>query len=244
MKIRILISFILLSFQIYGQENLCRKDIIEGTYVFEKNELETYSKYDFSSLWLKTENDLVYGIIGEEYQRILMKIIFVERTLNNPNEYLVYGKSSVKSSVCNFVGKITIIKIQELKEQKFGVDEEYKNYGIKKQGLLIAKYEFFESKEQIHSGQFTGILQSEWYLNKNDKIKYNDIDLNADGYFNNAFVGTWKMYNSNIEKVCNWGDYRVPHTKCDFDIGAGELSISEKYNRNGWWIKPKNEWWK
>jgi hypothetical protein len=87
-------------------------------------------------------------------------------------------------------------------------------------------------------------LQSEWYLDKEDKIKYNDIDLNSDGYFNNAFVGNWKMYNSNVEKVCNWGDYRVPHTKCDFDIGAGELSISEKYIKNGWWIKPKNEWWK
>lgn len=244
MKFRILIAIILFSFQSYGQEIFCRKDIIEENYVFEKNEIEKYSKYDFSSLWLKTENDLVYGIIGDEYERILMKFIFVERNLNSSNEYLVYGKSSVKSRVCDFVGKITIIKIQELKDQKLGVDEEYKNSEIKNQGLLTAKYEFFENKEQNHSGQFTGILQSEWYLDKDGKIKYNDIDLNADGYFNNAFVGIWKMYNSNIEKVCNWGDYRVPYTKCDFDIGAGELNISEKYNRNGWWVKQKKEWWK
>jgi hypothetical protein len=33
----------------------------------------------------------------------------------NTSEYLVYGKSSVKSSVCNFVGKITIIKILWIK---------------------------------------------------------------------------------------------------------------------------------
>jgi hypothetical protein len=168
----------------------------------------------------------------------------VEKTLNNPYEYLVYGKSSVKSSVCDFIGKITIIKIQEFKNQNFGIDDEYKNSGIKSQGLLTAKYELFENKEQNHSGQFQGTLQTKWYLDKENLIKYNDINLNSDDYFNNAFVGTWKMYKSKIEKICNWGDYRVPYTKCDFDIGAGELSISEKYSKNGWLIKSIKEWWK
>ena len=244
MKNQLLTILILFYFQNYGQEILCNKDLIEGSYIFEKNEIEKYSKYDFSSLWLKTENDFVYGIIGDEYQRILMKFMFVERDLNGSNEYLVYGKSSVKSSISDFIGKITITKIQEFKNQNLGVDDEYKNSGIKSHGLLTAKYEFFENKEQKNSGLFQGILQSEWYLDKDEKIKYNDIDLNADGYFNNAFVGIWKMYNSNIEKICNWGDYRVPYAKCDFDIGTGELSISKKYIKNGWWIKPKKEWWK
>ncbi len=244
MKIQILVAFILFSLQNYGQDTYCNKDVIEESYILPKNDIENYSKYDFSNLWLQTENDFIYGIIGDEYQRILVKFIFVERSLNGSNEYLIYGKSSVKSTVCDFVGKITIVKIQELKDQKFGVDEEYKNSGIKSQGLLTAKYELFENKDQNDSGVFSGILQSTWYLDSDDKIKYNDIDSNADGYFNNAFVGTWKMYNSNIKKVCNWGDYRVPWAKCDFDIGAGEFSVSEKYIRNGWWIKPKKEWWK
>lgn len=222
---------------------MCRTDIVNKEVLSEKNEIEKYTKYDFSSLWLKTENELVYGIIGDEYQRILMKIMFVERNLNSPNEYLVYGKSSVKSNICDFVGKIIITKIKELQNQNLGVDDEYKNSGIKSQGLLTAKYEFFENKKQNHSGQFKGTLQSEWYLDKDELIKYNDINLNADGYFNNAFVGIWKMFNSNIEKKCNWGDYRVPNTNCDFDIGTGELSISEKYLKNGWWVKPKQKWW-
>ncbi len=244
MNIRILILFFFFCFQNYGQENLCRKDILNKNQVFEENQIEKYTKFDFSNLWTKTENELVYGIIGEDYQRILIKFIFVERTFDNPNEYLVYGKSSVKSNVCDFIGKITIIKIQEFKNENFGVDDEYKNSGIKSQGLLTAKYEFFENKEQNHSGQFQGILQTKWYLDKDQVVRYNDINLNSDGYFNNGFVGTWKMYNSTIEKTCNWGDYRVPFTKCDFDIGAGELSISEKYLKNGWRIQPKKEWWK
>ena len=244
MNFKILIAFLFFSFKIYEQENLCTKDILNQQQVFENNQIEKYSKFDFSNLWIYTENALVYGIIGEDYQRILIKFIFIERTLDNPNEYLVYGKSCIKSSVCDFIGKITITKIQEFKNENFGVDNEYKNSGIISQGLLCAKYEFFENKEQNHAGQFQGILQTKWYLNKEQVVRYNNINLNSDGYFNNAFVGTWKMYNSTIEKISNWGDYRVPYTKCDFDIGAGELSISEKYLKNGWWIKPKNDWWK
>jgi len=244
MKFIILITFIFLPFNNYGQENLCRKDILNGNELIENNQIEKYLKFDFSNLWIKTENELVYGIIGDDYQRILIKFIFVEKNINNPYEYFVYGKSNVKSSVCDFIGKIIITKIQELKNENFGVDDEYKNSGIKSQGLLTAKYELFENKEQYHSGQFQGTLQTKWYLDKDNLIKYNDINLNSDGYFNNAFVGTWKMYNSTTEKICNWADYRVPYTKCDFDIGASELSISEKYLKNGWLNIYKKDWWK
>lgn len=42
------------------------------------------------------------------------------------------------------------------------------------------------------------------------------------------------MYNSNLKKICNWGDFRVPNSNCDFDIGVGDFSVSEKYWKNGW----------
>ena len=243
MNIRILIIFFLFTYISFGQGLLCNTNIIGEEYLKENNEIDKFAKHDFSSIWIKTDNEFVYGIIGQEYQRILIKLVKIVRNLNNQNEYLVYGKSYVKGNICNFVGKITIIKNQTLISQKLGVDDEYKNAEIKDQGLLTAKYEFFENKNKIHSGQFQGTLQTEWYLDKNNIINYNDIDLNSDGYFNNAFVGIWKKYNSNIEKICNWGDYRVPNSNCDFDIGAGELSIAEKYIKNGWWVKPKQKWW-
>lgn len=228
----------------HAQENLCGKNIINGNQVYEKNEIEKYYNYDFSNLWLKTENESVYGIIGDDHKRLLLKIISVERNLNNATEYLVYGKSDVTTKICSFVGVITITKIQEFKNKNYGVDDEYENYEIKNQGLITAKYEFFEDKNQNHSGQFYGVLQSKWYLDKEDVIRYNDINLYSDGYFNNSFIGKWKMNNSITEKICNWGDFRVPATKCDFDIGVAEINISEKYLYNGWWVKPRKEWWK
>ncbi|MFD2940399.1 hypothetical protein [Flavobacterium notoginsengisoli] len=200
-------------------------------------------KYDFSNVWNKTDNNLVYGIIGDNYERILIKFTSIKKSKEKTNEYFVSGKSKVKSNICHFKGKITIVGINEFKQLSFGVDDEYKDAGIKKQGLLTAVYEFVEDEKQKGSGKFSGKLESIWYLDKNNLIQYNDIEINSDKYFNNAFIGVWKSNNSGKQKVCNWGDYRVPNVNCDFDIGSGELSVSQKYQKNGWWIKPKSEWW-
>lgn len=236
--------FICLSFcfNLWSQ-NLCRTKILEDDEIFQKNELNKFIKYDFFEVWNQTDANLIYGIIGDNYERILFKFISIKRNEEKSNEYIISGKSMVKSNLCDFTGKITVIKIQEVKQPKFGLDDEYKNKGIKNQGILTATYEFVESKEQKGSGKFQGIMQSLWYLDQNDLMKYNDIEINSDKYFNNVFIGVWKSNNTGKEKVCNWADYRVPNVNCDFDIGVGELSVSNKYQKNGWWVKPKFKWW-
>ncbi|MFB9080532.1 hypothetical protein ACFFLS_20575 [Flavobacterium procerum] len=224
-------------------QSLCRAQMLPKEDLFSKNELSNYSRYDFSNLWNQTENDLVFGIIGDNYERILIKFFSIKKSKEKSNEYLVSGKTKVKSNICSFKGKITIKRINELKQPKFGVDDEYKNAGIKKQGLLTAVYEFVEDEKQNGSGKFSGKLESIWYLDKNDLIQYNNIEIDSDKYFNNAFVGIWKSNTTGREKICNWGDYRVPNVNCYFDIGAAEISVSEKYQKNGWLIKPKTKWW-
>ena len=233
MKYKILLLLIILSINSFSQ-NLCKTDIMNEEKLLQSNKIDEFLKYDFSDLWLQTENNLVYCTLGDDYQRIFIKLLTIEKNINNPNEYLVYGKSSVKENICEFVGKITILKIQESKREHFGVDDEFKNSGIKTQGLLSAKYEFFENKLQSHSDYFTGNLESKWFLDKDDKMQYDNINIHSDGYFNNAFVGSWKMYHSKLEKKCNWGDYRVPSVDCGFDIGAAEFSVAEKYHKKGW----------
>ncbi len=207
---------------------------MNGEKLLQTNEVNTFLKYDFSELWLQTDNNLVYGILGDDFQRIQIKLISISKNINNPKEYFIYGKSKVKENICEFVGKITILKIQESKREHFGADDIFKDSGIKTQGLLSAKYEFFENKLQSHSGYFTGNLETKWFLDKDDKIQYDNINIHFDSYFNNAFVGSWKMYNSNIEKKCHWGDYRVPSIDCSFDIGAGEFVVAEKHHKKGW----------
>ena len=207
---------------------------MDGEKTHLKNEIEKYLKYDFSELWLQADNNIVYGVLGDDFQRIQIKLISISKNINNQNEYFVYGKSKVKENICEFVGKITIDKIQESKREHFGVDDEYKYLGIKTQGLLSAKYEFYENKLKSHSGYFIGDLESKWFLDKEDKIQYDNINMHSDGYFNNAFVGTWKMHNSKLVKICHWSDYRVPSVDCSFDIGAAAFSVAEKYHKKGW----------
>lgn len=217
------------------------------------NAIDKYNRFDFSNVWLKTENHLIYGIIGNEHQRIRIKLISIEKKPGNPNEYIVFGKSEVRNNICDFNGVVQIVEIREVKELHFGVDDEYKNEGIKSQGILIANYEFKENKEQAHSGVFKGRLYSKWYLDSENQIKYDDIQSISDGYSNNAFIGIWKSHQTGKEKICNWADYRVPKANLDFDIGTGEFSVSKKYRDKGWQNitlkhrvsekRKSKEWW-
>jgi hypothetical protein len=193
-----------------------------------------YYKFDFSNIWVKAENNVVFGIIGEEHQRLRIKLISIEKNPFDSTEYIVYGKSMVKENICDFIGIIRIMEIKKVAELHYGIDEEYKDKGIQSQGILIAKYEFRESKDQNHSGIFKGKLYSKWYLDSNHQIRYDEIQSIADGYTNNAFIGIWESYKTGKEKLCNWGDYRVPQANQDFDIGAGKFSVSEKYWNKGW----------
>lgn len=250
--------FILLTNISFGQtSNRFERNFDFKNEIKQENTIESFNSFDFSNIWTRTKNTLVIGIIGENHQRIKIKLITITKQSDNPNQYLVKGKSSVKGTICDFSGIITIVTIKEIKELHFGVDDFYADKGIIKQGVLVANYEFNENREQKYSGVFKGELFSKWYLNSKNQIIYDDIESNSDGYMNNAFIGIWKRYKTQKEKKCNWADHRIPNTNQDFDIGAGEFSPSEKYLDNGWnnysqaWVygdeearKKENEkWW-
>ncbi|RZL36616.1 MAG: hypothetical protein EOP00_29305, partial [Pedobacter sp.] len=180
---------------------------MNGEKLIPKNVSSEFSKLDFSDIWLKAKETDVYGVIGQDNRRIRIKILKVTKSKTNPLQYLVRGKSNVKNNVCDFNGQITIQNIQKSERKIFGVDNEFKELS-KTQGLLIAVYEFYENKSQKHAGAFKGTLKTKWYLNEKDKILYDDLNAHSDGFFNNAFVGYWKGYNSQFKKKCNWGDFR------------------------------------
>ena len=257
MKYIITIKLILLiSLNVIAQEAIVDK-IMFGELLEKENKLTEYQTYDFSKLWTETSNRSVFGIIGKSHKRLKVKLISVSPTDNNLI-YKVYGKSCVDGNICELNGTIEIKKILKLSELHLGVDDELKEAGIKDQGLIIAKYKFEEKIEQNHSGTFFGKLYTKWYIDKLNMIKYDNIQLRSDGYFNNAFVGEWISYRTNQSKLCNWGDYRIPECNSDFDIGAGEFSPSKKYYAQGWenyqnaWLNNNkeaqqtelNEWWK
>ncbi|MBK8052724.1 MAG: hypothetical protein IPK35_05460 [Saprospiraceae bacterium] len=228
------IKFLFLSNFLFTQgDKKFLTDFMLGRELLPENVLDKYVKYDFSNIWLKTENSQIYGIIGDDHQRIRIKILTVKKNSENTSEYLVVGKSNVKETICDFQGIINLSEIYEVKELHFGVDD-YVAKGIKSQGVLIADYEFKENMEQNHSGTFKGELYTKWYLNSKNQIAYDNIEFISDGYFNNAFVGKWQSNSTGNKKTCNWADYRIPNANKDFDIGVGEFYVSEKYRNKGW----------
>lgn len=224
--------------------NLQKKRFIKN-----KNILNQLLKYDFSTIWLRG-NISQNGVIGKNNQRIQIHIDSVYKSINNDKTYIVIGKSKVKENICDFKGEITIISVYIDKECDYS---EFKNCGD-----LFASYIFYEDSTQYHSGIFKGITESTIYVDKkNKKVKLDESNAIADGYWNNTFVGTWCNYSGTISKKCIWGDYRLPFT-FDFDCGDGEMHPCEKYINNGWksfndgseWIRTgkdkyelKDKWW-
>lgn len=207
-----------------------------------------FAKANFSALWTHAKDDDVLGFIGDNYQRLYIKFLSVEKLSIDTSGlvYIVHGKSMVKDNLCCFNGRLTIQSIRQTKVTSKGCDDEYANKGLKGEFVIIGEYLFTEDTVQKYSGVFSGVFKTIFYLDKKSKPIYDQIDYCSDGYTNNQFVGTWKSFSTNIVKRCNWGDYRIPNSK-DFDIGAGYLSPADKYLKYGWenhGTYAPTQWWK
>jgi hypothetical protein len=230
-----LILFSTVSKNCSGQKNAeqFKAKQLKDTYFSDFNYRDQIVKYNFSKLFSQTDNPMIFGFIGNHFQRIRIKFISVIKDTSCSNTYNVHGKCMVKNNVNDFYGTIIITNIRKQKQMSFGVDNEYKNKGIKGQYIIIGDYMFSENRNQKYSGIFKGAFVSNFYIDKNDKIVYDNIDLNSDSYTNNEFVGEWINSSTNITKTCNWGDYRIPESG-DLDAGAGEFSPAKKYLAYGW----------
>ncbi len=244
MKI-LLIGLVSISFALCGQQlPPSSMEVIEKSLSKENSEKVVVSELnnpDFSKVWLKNQY-AVLGYIGESYQRIHIQLISVIKDQNTQNEYFVYGKSKVRSNVCDFQGKFTITHVRKFKlHERNAIYEEALKQGDqevidrleKDRGFILAEYLLFENPNQKGSGLFKGVVKSCFYIEKGD-LYFDDLDLEYDDrYNNNQFVGIWQSYITKAQKICNWGTFRIPNSG-DLDIGAAEFSPNMKYLDEGW----------
>ncbi len=225
MKHLVFIVGIILAGSLYGQEAKTTDyltDIIKN----DISDLWTLKKFrtefEGDTSWIERMEPL--GYIGENYQRFYIHFSSVIQNPNNKLEYFVYGKTRVKTNICSFQGLL------KLNESKTFYDNEYP---LIKQGYVKGTYEFFEDSGQKDTGVLKGKFSTDFFVDKNGKIKYNSLSFISDEFKNNQFEGTWNSYKSNDYKKCNWGDYRIPDS-IYLDCGAGEFSTLDKYVSNGW----------
>lgn len=167
------------------------------------------------------------GFIGDNYQRFYIHFNSIVKKSDSPYEYLAYGKTKVKETICEFIGTIKIIEAKTYNE---GDLPKYK------QGFATCEVKLYEDDKESSSGVISGKLTTSFIIDDKQKFRYDALMFGADGFTNNEFNGSWTSYKTGISKKCNWGDYRIP--ECNWlngcDIGAGEFSISDKYLKNGW----------
>lgn len=208
-----------------------KDSISNNKYLTTTELLPKLEKYDYAGLFTHTDNSEVFGFIGKNYQRLRIKFISVKKA--SPGTYIVKGKSMVKGNVCDFNGTLTISSIRKYKSISYGADSTYADSGIKGEYVLLGSYNLAENHLQRYSGKFTGVFETDFYLDNKNIVHYDDINMDADGYSNNLFVGRWAAYGGNFVERCNWGDYRIPNDG-DLDTGAGDFSPADRYLKFGW----------
>ncbi len=196
-----------------------------------QDSLQRYGAYDFSPLLVPRSEFL--GYIGNDYQRLRIHLKSISRDPDHQDRYVVVGESKVRDNLTPFDGSVTVTSIREYAHMHYGVDEGLKSAGIRSEGVLIGRYRFEEQQAQPHSGVFEGVVTLYWYVDKDGKLRYDDIQVDSDNYSNNQYVGTWTSYTTRKSKVANWGEYRIPFSG-DLDIGAGEFSPDPRYKDRGW----------
>jgi hypothetical protein len=227
--------------QNYSESQPFLKEIFCQDRLYKEELCSQFDHFDFGPLISKNDTNIL-GFIGDDYLRIRIKYISIIKGPIDPTKYKVYGKSKVKSNMCNFWGDLEMIHILHIRNEnkeeivrnflKYGDKEEAERYS-KDEYILLARYKYVEDANKPGTGIFEGILRLNFYL-ENGVVYYNDLDIQrSDRFSNNQCVGTWTSYKNGISKRCNWGEYRIPYSG-DLDIGAGYFSPDEKYFKNGW----------
>ncbi|WP_155832903.1 hypothetical protein [Hymenobacter swuensis] len=190
-----------------------------------------YASRSFANVWLHSEPETVFGFIGNDYQRLRVKLLTIRPDAQQLGRYVITGKSKVRATVASFQGSFTVVHVRETKRLPRALDDAPSD--AVKAGVVLAEYELREPEGQPNNGVFRGIVYAQWYQDKARKVHYNDLENFADGYANNQFVGIWQSYKTGLSKSCNWGNNRIPNSK-EFDQGVGEFSPADAYLDNGW----------
>lgn len=200
-------------YTIHAQE-VCVRSILNSHQKLGNYIVSDYLDFDFSPVWKNAKAQVSIGAIGENQDPISFQIINVIKNGNDPSDYMVFGQTTVKGVKSEFSGRIIIQNIQEIINTAKIDNIEYALLAPRIHGLIEAHYVFNERRGKGQSGFFSGKLVSKWFITHNDTVYYDDSDKKEEGYFNNAYLGIWKNYLGNDQKIAYWSDFSNPYYEC------------------------------
>jgi hypothetical protein len=210
-----------------------------STAVYSEETLTFYKKikgYDLSPIWASDKIRIddsdkfvsridPIGFIGENFERFRIHFISAKKNLKNPYRYNVYGKTKVRNKVFSFQGTIHVTKAKLYKENDFPPFRE---------GFVSGTYRFIESRGKTITGVLSGSYKSYFLIDEKNRLEYDSLGSDYDGFANNQFKGIRKENGSKTPVKCNWGDGRIPEAEGKLDVGVGEFYPSNEYMKNGW----------
>lgn len=231
-----ILILLFVTFSAYSQTDKERADwtaaLVDNSKLATGADRNRILQYDFAPLWTRLDdNDSVLGYIAPGYQRMRIALTSITKSASQPDTYNVTGKSMVKGVVRPFAGTMKITKVSS--SPRDGMEEEYASEGLKEVGFVVGEYHFAEDAKQTNTGKFDGVFATDWVVDKDGKLLYDEVMMGADGYYNNQFLGTWTSYRTKASKAASWGDSRIPLSG-DLDMGSGEFAPDRKYIANGW----------
>ncbi len=206
--------------------------------------LEELRRHDLSMLWTGplplidredttslawVERPDALGYIGEDFKRLRIHIRTIARSGTDPLCYLLEGATRVGNNVCTFEGELHLDSL--VRYPASDVPDEWG--GIRSGWSLRGHYALREHPDQPGAGIFEGLHTLDIAVDAAGNIYYDTLMLVADGYRNNQWQGIWRSARSGTEKVCCWGDFRIPLDE-GLDIGAGEFHPDDACLDNGW----------
>jgi hypothetical protein len=198
----------------WAMQQLQSEDIIEQDLDFKTHGC------DISGAIMHSSTEVSLGFIGTKYQRMRIHFTNIIQDARRSHVFAAVGKTLVKTNLVKFSGSIEVEKFARIKK------------GDQACYIAIVKYKLLEDKLQKSAGVFEGYAVLRLRCQEGGAV-YEDIEQDADGFYNNQFVGTWTSNATKAVKPCNWGDYRIPQCG-DLDQGAGEFLPANKYLQYGW----------
>jgi len=171
------------------------------------------------------------GFIGNNYQRFYVHFTSISKNNKGQNEYIVFGKTKVMGTICNFSGVLNIYKVLL---SNFVYNSDHRS------GIMNCHIKLYEDSSKLSSGQITGILSIGFSMDKEGNVGY---CLDGPSIYE-AVIGKWTSYKTHQSLICNWGIDRIPGSYCwgcdipsgweVFDTGAGYFWPNDYIKNNGW----------
>lgn len=241
------LTLFLFNIRTNGQE-LANKwaNSVRNTEGFQEIDISKFDNLDFSNvLSNQPQNNPLstyIGVFGPKYRRMDFHL----KVSKNEGTYKVTGKSKLGNNIQNLNGEFSLHKVFYSK-QDYIADTLY---------IGIFDCNLREPGLKEGDGEFQGTFSVVFYF-KNGNIHIFKTSSGDEPTFTNTFVGTWKRYNSDVERTVIFSFHpaglyeRLPYCEPLYTIkGMNDdyTIIKDEFIQYGWedinYKGQKSSWWK